>query len=168
MATYQFYLAAIPKAGILQQLGHLPERLSTDDNCFSYWKAAAVPFAPVATAIDRLVDRASWGNETSSCNWKTAGEQPDNDAWMSTDPSTSVIKELHFRVDLRPEDQSFLTGMIAIAFQNNWLLMDEKGNLVPPEPDAIRQLIGTSNALCFLRDPEGFLRDIGEGRRQIE
>lgn len=46
--------------------------------------------------------------------------------------------------------------------------MDRKGNLVQPELDEVIQLIKTSNASKFIKNPIKFLIDLEEGKINIE
>lgn len=87
MAIYQYYLAIIPKEGIRKLHDTIPTkiRVSTETGYFEsdaklYWKEVAKKAADIVPKIDRIVERAEWGNNKTSYNWKTYTEQLDNDA----------------------------------------------------------------------------------------
>lgn len=167
MAIYQFYLAVIPKAGLLHKHEQIPNeiKVSTETGYFEsnteeYWELAGIPSEPIIQAIDTLVNKANWGNDNSYFNWKTYTDVLDNDASMSTNETSGNIIELSFRADLREKDLQFLKGMIELGKQYDWLFMDRKGNLAEPDSIEIGRLIEMSNSYKFLQDPTKFLTDL--------
>lgn len=164
MAIYQFAVTVIPRAGLLKRFGFVPGQLDTDDHTVvPCWRLAAIPYMPLIARIDQLADRPGDFGDPGFYSWKTLTWTLDNDAWMSIDTATGCIESLSFRADLRPQEQRFMAGMTAIASQHDWVFADRKGNVFPPELQAVEELIGISNAFRFLQDPETFLKGIGDG-----
>lgn len=171
MATYQLYLAFIPRIGLLKKHDQVPVniKVSTETGYFEsnteqYWKLAKIDSTEIIQEINKLVNKATWGNDSSNHNWKNYSEEVDNDAWMSTNGKSGKIEEFHFRADLREKGLVFLREMIQLAEKKNCLLMDIKGNLATPELKEINILIKKSNAYKFLQDPLKFLTEIGKGK----
>lgn len=189
MAIYQFYLATIPKKGIAEFFGKIPHKLEVDfhkrtedflnnkiaDN-FDYlesiqhkcWSIAEIDSSEIIKELDQKLDRANWGNDKDSNNWKTKTEHVDNDAWVLTDEKKIQILEFTFRADLRQPQLKFLVEMIELAKKNEFLLMDRKGSLIEPEIKNVFELIMKSNALEFVKNPINFLTDLAEEKIKIE
>lgn len=110
--------------------------------------------------IDLIVNRAKWGNDKTSINWKTYSEQVDNDASIYLDEESLTIREFSFRADLREKDLKFLKNMIELGVENEWLFFDRKGKLMKPDFEEIKNSIRNSNAYSFLNDPIKFLENI--------
>jgi hypothetical protein len=167
MAIYQYYLAVVPKEGIEKKHGSIPNvaRVSTETGYFKsdaaiYWKAIEVKADDIVTEMDLIVNRAKWGNERTSFNWKTYTHEIDNDASMYLDEESLTIRELSFRADLRENDFLFLKKMIALGVSNGWLFFDRKGKLMEPDFEEIKTSIRDSDAYRFLEDPIKFIENI--------
>ena len=185
MAIYQFHLTVIPKKGILEKFGHIPEILEIDyeerkehyylkeDNLIEdedefidamtqdWWSTTELNPMEIIHQIDKKVKRANYGDETF-INWKTYSKEVDNDAVLSINKETGKIEELTFRADLRENGFLFLKEILRLAKNHDWLLMDIKGNLANPELQEIKKLIKKSNTFKFLENPLKFLTNLGE------
>ncbi|MBC6992837.1 hypothetical protein H9S92_01560 [Lewinella lacunae] len=191
MAIWQFQLVVIPKKGILEKFGHVPEKLQidykereeyyylkeenlieeedkfTDALIQDWWSSTEIQPMEIIHQIDKNVRRSDFGRD-SSVNWKFYSSKVDNDASMSINKETGKIENIRFRADLREENFKFLRAMIGLADKYEWLLMDMQGNLANPDMKQIGRLIKSSNSYKFLKDPIAFLTDIGDGKLEIE
>ncbi|MBK9023544.1 MAG: hypothetical protein IPL69_06140 [Saprospiraceae bacterium] len=118
--------------------------------------------------IDKIVEKANWGNKNDSFNWKTYKDEIDNDASMLIKPETEKIIELSFRADLREPNLKFLYGMLELAKNYKMMLMDRKGNLINPNFDELKTFIKMSNSFKFIENPEKFIDDLHTGKINIE
>ncbi len=167
MAVYQYYLAVVPKQGIEKRHDSIPAEIgvSTETGYFEsdaeiYWKEVETKEDDIVTKIDLIVNRAKWGNDKTSINWKTYSEEVDNDASIYLDEESLTIREFSFRADLREKNLKFLKNMIALGVENEWLFFDRKGKLMKPDFEEIKNSIRNSNAYSFLEDPIKFLENI--------
>lgn len=174
MAIYQFYLAVIPKIGVLECYDTIPSVInpSIEDGYFNsntelFWNKAKIKPEHIVSRIDNMVDRAPWGNSEDSFNWKTYSKTTDNDAYISLDKDKH-IKELTFRADLREPKLKFLKAMLQLGKTEDFLFMDRKGKLSNYEFENVKTLIKNSNAYRFLKDPEKFFDDLNSGKLQKE
>ncbi len=187
MAIWQFQLVIIPRKGILEKIGVIPEILEIDyeertehyhlkkeglieeEDEFkdaltqNWWSSTDLQPIEIIHQIDKKVRRANYGRDTF-VNWKFNNGKVDNDASMSIDEETGKIGEIRFRADLREDELKFLKEMIELAEKYDWLLMDMKGNLVEPRFQEVARLIKISNSYKFLKDPLRFLTDLGKGK----
>ncbi|MEN9323467.1 MAG: hypothetical protein RL699_1247 [Bacteroidota bacterium] len=175
MAIYQYYLAFIPQVGLLKKYGVIPTEMNvtTEDGYFNanteqYWELAGINFDNIKLEIDRLIDKADWGNDEECFNWKTYTNEVDNDASMSVNSLTKKIEHLSFRADLRESKLKFLNGMLDLAKKKEMLLMDRKGKIFSPEYNEIENYIKNSNSFKFIENPEKFLDDLSKGKITIE
>lgn len=188
MAIYQFYIATIPKKGVVEYFGTVPNKLETDfqkrtenfindDEGFDYfefiqnkcWEIAKVDSEEIIKQIDQKLDRASWGDKDSNLNiWKTENEYVDNDAAIVKNEERNLIAEFTFRADLRQPNLKFLKEMIELSKEKELLLVDRNGNLVEPEIENVIRLIKKSNALRFVENPVKFLTDLEKGEIKID
>lgn len=167
MAIYQYYLAVVPKKGILKKHDLIPTKIGvcTESGYFEsdaelYWKEIDKKAEEVTPKIDSIVKRADWGNSSSSFNWKTYTETLDNDAFMGLDEETFSITEFSFRADLRENGFTFLKNMIELGKENDWMFMDRKGKLMNADFEEIKESIRNSDAHSFLKDPIKFLDNL--------
>ncbi|HKO76106.1 MAG TPA: hypothetical protein VJU52_02755 [Flavobacterium sp.] len=175
MAIYQYYLAFVPKIGLIKKNKIIPTqiKISTKNGCFEantdeYWKLAKINFQDIKVKIDKIVDKADWGNDSDNFNWKTYKNETDNDAWMSINPETENITELSFRADLREPGLKFLNGMLELAKKHEMMLMDRKGNILNPLFNEIKDFIKVSNTFKFVENPEKFIDDLHNRKINIE
>ena len=183
MAIWQFALFALPRKGVLERFGHLPESLHMDykertehyhlkeedlvetGDFFEdallqdWWSSTLLQPTEIIHQIDKRVRRAAYGDDTF-IQWKFNNGQVDNDAYLSIHETTGKIEGLQFRADLREENLVFLKAMIDLAQQYDWMLMDFKGNLVEPRFEEVKKLIRRSNAYAFLKDPIKFFESL--------
>ncbi|MEK6482555.1 hypothetical protein WJR50_33815 [Catalinimonas sp. 4WD22] len=171
MAIYQFYLAVIPKKGLLKLHKQIPKKLNINikDDCIEseaeiYWDLERVAPNGITEKIDKIVSRANWGNNEFNFNWKTYTKRLDNDAWIAINEKTGTINEFSFRADLRELNLLFLMNMIELGKQYDWIFMDNKGMLSNPEIEEVKVQIRKSNAYRFLKDPKNFLEDMDSGK----
>src|SRR5687767_9043017 len=107
MAIWQFNLTAIPRKGILEKYGLIPEKLdrkSVDSFSQDLWFSTNLNVIKIIDQIDKIVKRADYGNDENWFNWKTYTDEVDNDACLSLSDVTKKVEELHFRADLREKD----------------------------------------------------------------
>ena len=156
MAIYQFYLAVVPRYGLIKKYGKVPDKITVikedeyfESNMQEYWELTGIEPGEKVEEIDKLVKRENWGNDNFSHNWKTYSEELDNDVWMSVNESTGKIQELSFRADLREKDLQFLKEMLELAIKYDWLLMDIDGNLLSPEWKEVGRLVKESKSYRF-------------------
>ncbi len=192
MAIYQFNLTAIPRKSILEKYGKIPDMLKvdyeerkehynkskegtineldifTDALTQDWWSKIEIDISKLVARIDNYVNRADWGNDEFSFNWKTYSDKVDNDANLSLNEENGKIEELNFRADLRENELTFLKNMILLARDNDWLLMDVKGNLSEPQIEEVKKIIKISNCYRFLTNPEKFFDDLESGKIKIE
>jgi hypothetical protein len=167
MAIYQYYLAIVPKKGILKRHDLIPKEIgiSTETGFFEsdaelYWKEIDQKADEITPKIDSIVKRADWGNNETSYNWKTYSEKVDNDAFISLDEKSLTITEFSFRADLRENEFTFLKNMIELGKENDWMFMDRKGTLMKADVEEIKESIRNSDAHSFLKDPIEFLENL--------
>ncbi len=192
MAIYQFHLTVVPRKGLIEMFGLTPQTLdfeiekelgihptneldttknadaSNEATIRKMWLSTGLKAIEVVDRIDQKLERANWGNHTSSIEWKLDTGEIDNDAFLSINPDSGKIEEFTFRADLRENDLKFLREMIEIGKDFDWLLMDVKGNLVNPEIEEILRLIENSNSFRFIQNPAKFLRDLEQGKIEME
>jgi hypothetical protein len=191
MAIWQFNLTAIPRIGIIEKFGYIPERLHvdfeerkqfarakkkgeldeedfqlTDALIQNWWNSTELQPLEIIHQIDKLAKRADgYGTDLWVC-WKTyidtIGNPIDNDASLIINENTGMIEELNFRADLREKSLTFLIGMVNLAKLYDWLLMDVKGNLSEPEMKEVVKLMVDSDSFKFLQDPKKFLEDLAK------
>lgn len=189
MAIYQFYLAVVPKKGIVGYFGEIPDKFEVDfkkrtenfsseetEDEFDYfefiqhkcWEIVNIDSEEIINQIDQKLDRASWGNDKECNHWKTETNEVDNDSWVLISPESNQIKEFTFRADLRQTKLKFLIEMVELAKEKELLLIDRKGNLVEPEIENVIELVKKSNAFKFVENPTAFLNDLEKGEIEIE
>lgn len=168
MAIYQYFLAVVPLTGVNNRHSKVPETIfvNTESKYFGsdvglYWNEAETEVDEILPQLDKIVDRADWGNDQTSFNWKTYSEKLDNDAAIYLNKETLKIEEFSFRADLREKNLIFLKNMIELGKLNNWMFMDRHGKLLKPDFEAIKKSIKNSNAYKFLKDPKGYLDGLG-------
>jgi hypothetical protein len=164
MAVYQYYLGIIPEQGIYDsmpnEIGVSSETGYFETDAKIYWKDVNVNVENIVSKVDLIVNRANWGNDKTSINWKTYTNEVDNDASIYLDEKSLRIKEFSFRADLREKNLTFLKNMIELGVENEWLFFDRKGKLMKPDFEEIKNSIRNSNAYSFLEDPIKFLENI--------
>ncbi len=172
MAVYQYFLAVVPKQGIEKKHDLIPNeiRVSTETGFFEsdaeiYWKEVKMKADNIVSKVDLIVERAKWGNDKTSINWKTYTDQVDNDASIYLNEESLTIKEFSFRADLREKDFAFLKNMIELGKENGWMFMDRKGKLMKPDFEEIKNSIQNSDAHGFLKDPIKFLENIDKEKK---
>ena len=194
MAVWQYQLNIIPKSGIIEKYGEVPNKLFIDekgwkdywdnvkfDNGFpdpefedartiKWWKNTVLNIQETANQIDNLVKRGDWSNGKDFIGWKgDSAKEEDNDCHIAFDEKTLVISEFQFRTDLRniEKARSFMQGILDICAENNLLVMNTDGLLYEPEIELIFEDIKKSNAVKFLTNPVKFIEEIAENEDNI-
>ena len=171
MAVYQFFLAVVPTSGLLKEYGEIPECIEVvksqekegfEHNTEVFWALAQVQAKDISKEMDGMIDRASWGNDEGTCNWKIATTTLDIDAWLAFHVASGCIEEFTFRVDLRDNELTFLRQMITLAKHNDYCLMNDEGQLVEPGIEKVWAMIKQSKAYLFLTDQTQFWASIKE------
>jgi hypothetical protein len=175
MAAWQFYLEAIPRKELIDVLGFMPQKMSLNfddaekmsseewekiyqkhvDLRKRCWFPYNIAPSEIILDIDKCVKRASWSSD-SHLSWKTFSKQVDNDAALLINEENGKIEHLSFRADLREKGVVFLKNMAQLAEKFDWLLMDNKGNIVEPIYSEIKPLILISYAYKVVTDPENY------------
>jgi hypothetical protein len=191
MAIWQFYLKIIPRKGIIEKLGFVPEKIKSfidkdgfrqysiltkdstieevfaDQNC---WDSTVVEPMKIIQQIDQYVKRTTYHEKNDfSFSWKTyIRDVIDNDADLDMNEQTGKIEAFSFRADLRDKSLIFLKQMVELAKLYDCLLLDAKGNIVEADIKDVIALIKVSNAYRFLVNPEQFFSDLNDGTLKIE
>ena len=175
MAIYQYYLAFVPKSGLRKKHDNIPSQIAVstatgyfDANMDEYWDLAEISFQKIKSDIDKIIDKANWGNSKDSFNWKTSTNETDNDAWMAINSETEKITELSFRADLREPHLKFLNGMLELAQKFEMMVMDRKGNLIKPDFNEVKGFVKMSNTFKFIENPVKFFDGLSDGTISIE
>jgi len=183
MAIWQYQLTVIPQDVIIDLLGKLPDKLFIDKEArkiywnnisneinivvedawtFDWWKFTKIDIELIANQIDKLVTRGSFNN-SDFLSWKGDDKiNEDNDAGICIDEETGKITDFRFRTDLRKFENisMFLYEMIKICNANDFLLMNNNGDLFEADIKIISEDLIKSNAARFLTDPIKFLESI--------
>jgi hypothetical protein len=188
MAISQFYMAIIPKHGIIEYFGEVPKVLEVDfqkrterflnetmEGDYDYfefiqhkcWANSKISSKEIINLMDQKLNRADWGNDNEGNNWKTETTEIDNDAWILVDEENIII-EFTFRADLRQPQLKFLLEMIELCYENEFLLIDIGGNVVEPDLEKVIELIKVSNAYKFVVNPNQYFTDFENCKNRIE
>jgi hypothetical protein len=185
MAAYQFNITIIPKNGLIEKYGFVPDRLFVDlkeqqqfqrDKLAKkeideadykdaltkdWWHLTDVSPIEIIHQMDKILKRADYGTDTW-ISWKTyifeQNLEIDNDALMYINAETGKIEQLCFRADLREPSLVFLHRMLILAQLYNWIFMDTgRGFIANPNKVEVGKLIGNSNGFGFLENLRVFL-----------
>ena len=188
MAISQYYMAIIPKQGIIEYFGEVPKVLEVDfqkrtesflnetmEDDYDYfefiqhkcWANSKISSKEIINLMDKKLNRADWGNDNEGNNWKTETTEIDNDAWLLVDEENIII-EFTFRADLRQPKLKFLLEMIELCYENEFLLIDIGGNVVEPDLEKVIELIKVSNAYKFVVNPNQYFADFENCNNRIE
>ncbi|MET3535982.1 hypothetical protein [Chryseobacterium limigenitum] len=193
MAIYQFRLNLIPRKGVINEFGFIPNKLNInlqertnhynleEDNLLdstdffidaltiNFWDSAEIFPTEIIYYINKLFPRKPLESRSDYYYWKhykrTIDTTIDHDASLILNKENGKIKELHFRADLREDGLIFLNNFIEIAKKYDCLLMDLQGNLVIPAQKEVYKLAKLSNSYIFLTNPEGFLTNLGNDHK---
>lgn len=183
MAIWQYELNVIPRKGILDRYGEIPDKFFMDkegwerfwktfnrdfDNIkydfedaktIQWWKNISFDVERVAEEMDKLVKRGKQ-SRIGYIWWKgDMDNDEDHDAYISFDGETKEVKGFQFRTDLRNMTKAlkFMEGMLGICSQNELMLMNVEGGLFEPRMELILEDMKTSNAKKFLTNPSKFI-----------
>jgi hypothetical protein len=191
MAIYQYLLIAIPRKGIIDKYGYIPNKLIIDYQERSeyfllkkegllegheiyndallqkWWISTKINPMEIIHQIDKIIKRSNYSKD-QHVSWKYYTAEADNDASLSFNEDTGTIEELRFRADLRENNLRFLHEMIDLSLEHDFMLMDMNGNLTEPVFSEVAKLVKTSNAFKFLENPLQFFDDIDNGTIKVE
>lgn len=191
MAIYQYLLIAIPRKGIIDKYGYIPNKLIIDYQERSeyfllkkegllegheiyndallqkWWISTKINPMEIIHQIDKIIKRSHYSKD-QHVSWKYYTAEADNDASLSFNEDTGNIEELRFRADLRENNLRFLHEMIDLSLKHDLMLMDMNGNLTEPVFSEVAKLVKTSNAFKFLENPLQFFDDIDNGTIKVE
>ena len=178
MATYQFLTFVLPKKAIEKKYGVIPKKLEIkhaewekywdrwdmelhempdpefeDAISTKWWKGIEVDIVQLRNSIDKIITRAEWNGGKS---WKTENAEFDHDLSIDFNEKENYIEDFRFRTDLRDTNLDFLKAMLGLCDRNEWMLMDEKGNLSEPKPEDLVELIKASRTHLFITNPDEF------------
>lgn len=181
MAIYQFLTYVLPKKAIKQRFGEIPKQLeikhaewekywdnwNIDSNeipkpefedaiTTKWWKGIQINITELKSQIDQIIPRASWDKES----WKIENGIVDHDLSIDYNEKENFIEDFRFRTDLRDSTLTFLKSMLDLCDKNNWILMDDKGNLCEPKIQKLAILIKDSNSDRFLTNPTEFFENL--------
>ncbi|MFS4484396.1 hypothetical protein ACKGJY_15385 [Hyunsoonleella sp. 2307UL5-6] len=181
MAIYQFLTFVLPKKSIEEKYGEIPKQLEikhaewekywdnwdVDSNetpepefkdaiSTKWWKKIQVNIDELRYELDKIIPRASWDNES----WKIENGKVDHDVGIDFNKEEQFIEDFRFRTDLRDTELNFLNSMLSLCERNEWILMDENGNLCNPNIKELAELIKDSNPDRFMRNPIEFLENL--------
>ncbi len=167
MAIYQFYLAVVPREGLMKAYDSLPGKLepTTETGYFvsgtkPVWRVAGISAGEIVPSIDAIIQRENWTSSGTNFAWKTSGKDIDHDVWISTEEDKII--EFSFRIDLRDDSFDFLSNMLSLVESNDWMVMDRDGTLADPNFTSVKYLIKESRNFKFMKNPEAFLRNLDE------
>jgi len=178
MATYQFLTFVLPRTPIEKKYGGIPKQLEIkhaewekywenwdmksndapepefkDAISTKWWKGIQINIENLKNNIDRIITRAEWNGGKS---WKTENSEFDHDLSIDFNETENYIEDFRFRTDLRDAKLKFLNSMLELCDQNEWILMDENGNLCNPNIRELVELIKESKAHLFITNPSEF------------
>ncbi|WP_299137133.1 hypothetical protein [uncultured Tenacibaculum sp.] len=181
MATYQFLTFVLPKQPIEEKYGGIPKQLEIkhaewekywenydvelndapepkfkDAISTKWWKEIQIDIAELRNEIDKIIPRASWNNES----WKIENGEVDHDLSIDYNEKENFIEDFRFRTDLRATKLDFLNAMLELCDQNNWILMDENGNLSNPNIKDLAELLKNSKAHLYITNPTFFFENL--------
>jgi hypothetical protein len=181
MAIYQFLTFVLPKKSIIKKYGRVPKQLEIkhaewekyfdiwdiesnevpipkfeDAISTKWWKEIPIDIEELKSEIDKIIPRASWSNES----WKIENGEIDHDLSIDYNEQEHFIEDFRFRTDLRDSKLNFLNSMLDLCYRNEWILMDENGNLCNPSLKELAKLIKASNPDNFLKNPIKFLENL--------
>jgi len=193
MAIYQFRLNLIPRKGIINEFGFIPNKLNinlqereehyhlSEDNLLEpndffidaltikFWNSVDILPTEIIYYINKLFPRKPLESKSDYYYWKhyktTINSTIDHDASLILNKENGKIKELHFRADLRENGLEFLNKFIEIAKKYDCLLMDIQGNLVIPEQKEVYKLAKLSNTYKFLTNHEEFFNSLSNDNK---
>jgi len=143
MAIYQFRLNLIPREGIINEFGFIPNKLNinlqereehyylSEDNLLEpndffidalttkFWDSVDILPTEIIYYINKLFPRKPLESKSDYYYWKhykiTTNSTIDHDASLILSKENGKIKQLHFRADLREDGLKFLNEFIGIA-----------------------------------------------------
>jgi hypothetical protein len=182
MAINQFLTFVLPKKPIEEKYGGIPKQLEIkhaewekywknydmelndapepefeDAISTKWWKGIEIDIVELRKDIDKIITRAEWNGGTS---WKTEKAKFDHDLSVDFNDEENYIEDFRFRTDLTDSTLTFIKSMLDLCERNEWILMDDKGNLCEPKIQNLAELIKDSDADRFLRNPIEFLENI--------
>ncbi|WP_299782790.1 hypothetical protein [uncultured Formosa sp.] len=181
MATYQFLTFVLPRKPIEKKYGGIPKQLEIkhaewekywenydvemneapepefeDAITTKWWKGIQINIAELRNEIDQIIPRASWNNES----WKIENGEVDHDLSIDYNEKENFIDDFRFRTDLRDSKLNFLNSMLELCDRNDWILMDENGNLCNPNIRELAKLLKNSKAHLFITNPTEFFDNL--------
>jgi hypothetical protein len=169
MALWQYPLTVLPRAGVVAHFGYMPERLPPSWPSETkpvalpdWWAGQRVAAAPLLVSFDALLPRAAWG-DSRDVSWKgNEANQQDHDCYLGLDTEGNFVEEFQFRTDLRAPAQAapFLKAVLTLCQQQDLVLLDATGTLLPPQLSELLPFIEQSRAVRFLTNPQAFLEQV--------
>ena len=180
MATYQFLTFVLPRKPVETKYGEIPKQLEIkhaewekywdnydvelnnarepefeDAISTKWWKGIQINIAELRNEIDKIIPRAAWNDES----WKIENGEVDHDLSIDYNEKDNFIEDFRFRTDLRDSKLKFLNSMLELCDRNDWVLMDENGNLCNPDIKEFAELIKKSKAHLYIINPSKFFED---------
>tara|TARA_R110002049_G_scaffold297788_1_gene487143 strand:+ start:64 stop:612 length:549 start_codon:yes stop_codon:yes gene_type:complete len=181
MAIYQFLTFVLPRKPIETKYGGIPKQLEIkhaewekywdnwnmelneapepefeDAISTKWWKGIQINIAELKNEIDKIIPRASCNNES----WKIENDEVDHDLSIDYNEKENFIEDFRFRTDLRDSKLNFLNSMLELCDRNDWILMDENGNLCNPNIIELAELLKNSKAHLYITNPTDFFDNL--------
>ena len=167
MAIYQMYIGLIPESGLEEDQPTSDQRIETstasgyfETNQDEYWRRAKIVHHSITKELDSILERATWGNEEDSNNWKTENQIVDHDAYMHFDPVTGYIESLSMRVDMRKFGVRLVPKVLEIATNHELMISGRNGVLYSPTKVDFWKMCEGTSTMKFLTEPREFLEEI--------
>lgn len=155
MAIWQFCVCFIPAAPLRARYGFIPTIVDVEVALdIPWWKDIRVCASEIRPFLVVFGDVQEWSKNTEGMTCYGNDERDDIAVLTDTD---GFIEELHVRLDVRQINRELFHSVIILAKQFDCLLMDSKGSLLQPTPQALGEAIFQSEANRFLCNPTGFL-----------
>jgi len=139
------------------ELNEAPEPKFEDAISTKWWKGIDINIDELKTNIDKIITRAEWNGGRS---WKTEKAKFDHDLSLDFNDEENYIEDFRFRTDLTDSTLTFIKSMLDLCNRNEWILMDDKGNLCEPKIQSLAKLIKDSDADRFLRNQADFFENM--------
>ena len=161
------YIGLIPKRGLEKDRPAVDQRVDTttasgyfETNLNEFWRRGKTTHYLITKEFDCILERATWGNEKDSNNWKTENQVVDHDAYMQFDPATGHIKSLSMRIDMRKFGVRLVPKVLEIAQNHELMTSGRNGVLYPPTENEFWNMCKGSSTVKFLTKPREFLDEI--------
>jgi hypothetical protein len=162
MAVWQFSMILVPREEVMAICPSLGGAVSEEAfESIQWWSSVQPPEDLPAKLALVLPECPHWSR--SARQW---GQEPGNTiaVWYEADR----VRSIYARLDVREWEPILVEFLVDLAVEcdGRWLAGDAQHRyLVGPADEDLVRAVKESNAARFVRDPEGFLRQLGKSRR---